>query len=119
MAERFDDILDQGASYSLVATYTNEDGDAVDLTADGWVARVQVRRLQDIDSELLFSAASSGSDPSIVLSADSTITLSIAADASAAIPAGRWPWEMTITDPDGNVIRGYDGKLTVRPRVTA
>ena len=73
--------LDQGSTFSLVLTYKDSNGDAINLT--GYTARMQMRRNHE-DTALIELTTENGR---IALGGSAgTVTLTIAAGDTAALP---------------------------------
>ena len=106
--------IQQGATLSLVATWNDSTGAAVNLT--GYTARLQVRTSYAATSTILSLTSSSG----ITLGgAAGTITITVSATDTAALTA---PWigvyDLELVSGSGVVTRLLEGTATVSPEVT-
>jgi hypothetical protein len=113
MAKLYNDIIDQGASYELEATWTDANGDVIDIS--GYTVAFAIKRtFADADDIIRFTEA----DEEVTINGpEGTITILISPADTGGMPAGRWPWDLLITDPaTGRANRVFDGHVTVRPR---
>lgn len=108
MAIKANLVIDQGTSYSTSITLVNDQGETANLT--GYSANSQLRKT--------FSSSNSHTFSTSVDVASSIITLSLNANQTANIVAGRYVYDVFLTDTDGTVSRIVEGIVTVTPRVT-
>lgn len=99
-------VIDQGATFSTSITLTDEDGNAMDLT--GYSAAAQMRRHYTSSTKYDFN----------VNLAESRIELRMTANSTTSIAAGRYVYDVEMTDPTGNIERVLEGIVTVTPNVT-
>lgn len=106
-------IIDQGGEFRRTITYTDSDGNLVDLSA--YSAEATGR--DGYDGSEIFNITSAGGG--IILGgALGTIVLLLDAAATAAMDAGRGVWDLHLTDGSGNIIKLLRGTVTVRAGVT-
>lgn len=105
--------LKAGATWDLVMTLTDADGVAIDLT--GAAARLQAR--VDADSAAVLTL-DSADDTLAIDEAEGAITWAIAAETSAAVPAGRYLADLRITYADARVDISEDLILRILPAYT-
>ena len=104
-------VCPQGATFDRVARMT-VGGTAFDLT--GYTARMQVRETYDSTATLVSLTTGSG----ITLGGTAgTISWTISATASAAIPDGNFVYALELVNGT-EVTRLLQGKFTVTPEVT-
>jgi hypothetical protein len=107
--------IQQGATLSLTATWTDSTGAAVNLT--GYTARMQVRSAYDATTTIL-SLTSGAGDITLGGSAG-TIAITASATVTAALTA---PWtgvyDLELVSGGGVVTRLLEGPATVSPEVT-
>ena len=107
--------IQQGATLSLTATWTDSTGTAVNLT--GYTARMQVRAAYDATTTIL-SLTSGAGDITLGGSAG-TIAITASATVTAALTA---PWtgvyDLELVSGGGVVTRLLEGPATVSPEVT-
>lgn len=106
--------LYQGATFSYVLTWrTGSPSAAVNLTS--YTARMQARTSPDASSPVLSLTTGNG----ITLGGSAgTITLSRSAAQTAALPAGRYLYDLELESAGGVVTRLVEGVLTIWPEVT-
>ena len=101
-------VIDQGASFETTVNLTDDNGDAVDLT--GYSAAGQIRK---------HYTSSSATNMTIVLGgANGTVTMALSANATANLVAGRYVYDVELTDTSSSVSRIFEGIVTVTPQVT-
>jgi len=102
-------VVDQGATFQTTINLTDDNGDLVDLT--GYQGASQVRKH--------YTSSSASANISVTLGdANGTITLSMSANATANLIAGRYVYDVELTDPSNTVSRVIEGIITVTPQVT-
>jgi len=110
----YDITIEQGATFSLSATWKDSTGSAVNLT--GYTARMQVRHFKDSTTTL---ANLTTENNGIVLGAAlGTITVTITATATAAMPALEAFYDLELQSAGGVVTRLLQGKATISREVT-
>lgn len=108
MAEKTNLVIDQGSTYSSNVVLKDINGDPVPLS--GYTANSQMRRWYT-SSNVTASFATS------INTATGTITLSLSSAQTAAIPSGRYVYDVEISD--GSIVtRVAEGIVTVTPEVT-
>ena len=100
--------MDQGADFSVTVYYNTENGDPKDLT--GWTSRSQLRKSY-------YSTTATSLTANITDAANGEITLSLTANTTANIKAGRYVYDLEVANA-GSVIRVIEGIITVMPEVT-
>ena len=107
-AARYDITVDQGSDFALQLVI-KEDGVAKNL--DAWSVRASFRKTLESGTAYTLGAAKGETTGSV--------TLSLQADASTAIPAGTYLYDFEIyeTSP-GQILRILNGNLTLRREVT-
>ena len=101
-------LVDQGATFSTAVTLTDDDGNLVDL--DGYQAAGQIRKH--------YTSSNSTSLTITLGGANGTVTMSLSANATANLVAGRYVYDVELTTPSGDVSRIFEGVITVTPQVT-
>lgn len=107
MATKSNLVIDQGATFSTDLTLTDENGDVLNLI--GYTANSQIRKWYTSTNSVSFSA-STNTDAGIV-------TLSLTANQTAALTAGRYVYDVEISDGT-TISRIVEGIVTVTPNVT-
>lgn len=108
MAIKANLILDQGADYVTTLNVTDDDGNAIDLT--GYTGAAQMRRHYTSVTAYNFTVTINASQ--------GTVNLSLTANTSNTIPAGRYVYDCELTDNTGKKSRLVEGIVTVTPQVT-
>lgn len=112
-AGRYDLTIEQGATLARTITWTDSNGDAVDLT--GYTAEAQGRASYEATVYAWRITSSSG----ITLGGIAgTIALLMTAATTAALSPHRGVWDLELTAPDGTVTRLLEGAYTVRAEAT-
>lgn len=110
MARYLDIALDQGATLSQKINY--QDTNKANISLAGFNVRAQMRRSQ-------YSANAISITTTVSDETNGEVTLSLAANVTAAIKPGRWFYDVEAnTASDATVIRLVEGIITVMPGVT-
>lgn len=108
MATKANLFIDQGATFETVLTLTDEDGNILDLSSSN--AASQMRKSYSSSLAAQFST-------SINVSAGE-ITLSLSANQTGNLVAGRYVYDVELTDAANSVTRIVEGIVTINPQVT-
>lgn len=100
MATKKNLIIDQGADYSVNVAFS------LDLTE--YTGTAQIRKTYTSSSFYSFDVTTSNDG----------ITLSLSANTSGSIPAGRYVYDAVVASNTGDVTRIVEGIVTVTPSVT-
>ncbi len=108
MAIKANIVVDQGSSFSTSINITDTSDTVIDLT--GYTGAAQMRK----------HYTSSNSTPFVVniMPADGEVRLSLTANTTTALVAGRYVYDVELTDSNGVVSRIVEGIVTVTPNVT-
>lgn len=108
MAIKANLFIDQGATYATQLALTDTDGTAVNLT--GYTAAAQMRKHYTSSNAVSFNTT---------ISAESgSVTLALSANATANLTAGRYVYDVELTDSLGRISRIVEGIVTISPNVT-
>lgn len=108
MASKANLVIDQGSVFYANLLLTNENGDLIDL--NGFVANSQIRRwYTSLTAVSTFTTS--------INTISSAIVLSLNSDQTSLIPAGRYVYDVEITD-GLETLRIIEGIVTVTPEVT-
>ena len=107
MATKANLVIDQGATFSTDLTLTDENGDALNL--NGYSSNSQLRKWYTSSNSVAFSTA--------VNTDSGVITLSLTSDQTANIAAGRYVYDVEISNGT-TISRVVEGIITVTPNVT-
>lgn len=108
MAIKANLIIDQGTDYSTSITLTDDEGGVTTLT--GYTANGQIRKT--------FSSSNSVSFAMTITEETGVVTMSLTSNQTANMAAGRYVYDVFLTDPYSLVSRIVEGIVTVTPRVT-
>ena len=108
MATKANLLLDQGSTFSTTITLTDENGDPLDLT--GYSGRAQIRKHSSSNTAYDFTVD--------LANTTGEVTLSMSANGTAAIPGGRYLYDVELIDHSNNVVRILEGIISVDPEIT-
>jgi hypothetical protein len=108
MAIKANLIIDQGSTYSTVIDVTDDNDVPIDLT--GYSGSAQIRKHYSSSNSVHFSVGIIPTDGGVVLSLSSTQT--------SALRAGRYVYDVELTNSSNVVSRIVEGIVTVTPQVT-
>jgi hypothetical protein len=100
--------IDQGTTYSLTITVSDQNGDVKDLT--DYTVRGQLRKSY-------YSNASTNFTASATSPTDGEITISLTATQTSALKAGRYVYDIEI-ESDEETLRVLEGIVVINPEVT-
>jgi len=108
MAIKANIVIDQGSTFATSINITDTSDSVIDLT--GFTGQAQMRK----------HYTSSNSVPFVVniLPADGEVRLSLTSNTTTTIPAGRYVYDVELTDNNGIISRIVEGIVTVTPNVT-
>ena len=103
-------FIDQGATFTTTLTINDANGSALDLT--GYTAIAQIRKSP--------SSSISDSFTATFVSPRTTgqITISLTDTQTTALEAGRYNYDVLITDSGGTKTRVVEGIATINPSVS-
>ena len=108
MALKADILIEQGATFSTSIDVTDNDGVPTNLT--GFTAAAQMRKH--------YTSANAFTFTSSVVANAGIVTLSMNANTTNSITAGRYVYDCELTDTNGVVSRLIEGIVTITPGVT-
>jgi len=108
MAIKANIVIDQGSTWQTSINVTDDNEVAINLT--GYTAAAQMRKHYTSTNAYSFTTSIS---PSLGI-----VTLSMSANTSASIPAGRYVYDCELTDAAGKITRLVEGIVTITPGVT-
>jgi len=103
-------FIDQNADFTTTVTINDSNGSALDLTS--YTALAMIRKTYQSTTATTFT--------STFVSPRTTgqITISLTDTQTAALEAGRYVYDLVITDSSGNKTRVVEGIATVNPSVS-
>jgi hypothetical protein len=108
MAIKANLVIDQGTDYSTSISLQNDEGESANLV--GYTANAQLRKTYSSSNAHTFTAS--------VDDAAGLVLLSLTDTQTANITAGRYVYDVYLTDSSGIVSRIVEGIVTITPRVT-
>lgn len=108
MAQIQNIYIDQGTTFSLSLGVNDQFGDPKDLT--DYTAAAQMRKSYYTSTSIDFTAE-------VSLPEDGEVTISLTAEETSAIKAGRYVYDIEITG-DGETLRVLEGIVVINPEVT-
>jgi hypothetical protein len=103
-------FINQGANFTTTVTISDSDGDALDLTS--YTALAQIRKTYE---------STTATDFTSTFDADRTtgkITISLTDTQTSGLDAGRYVYDLLITDASSVKTRVVEGIATVNPSVS-
>lgn len=107
MAEKFNFTVDQGSTFLKPFNIKDANNDPVDLS--GHTANSQMRKTYTSSTSYQFTAN---------VQSNGVIYLSMSANTTGSIPAGRYVYDIETTSNTGIITRVLEGIVTVSPEVT-
>jgi hypothetical protein len=108
MGTKVNIVIDQGTDFATTVSLTNSDGVQLDLT--GMSASSQLRKTFSSSNATAFTAALANNTGSLTLSMNNATTSSLA--------AGRYVYDVELTDSGAVKSRILEGMVTITPEVT-
>lgn len=108
MATKANLIIDQGATYQVSLDITDEEDQVIDLT--GYTGAAQIRKHYTSSNSVSFSVT--------VVPVDGVVQLSLSANQTSTIAAGRYVYDVELTNQSGVISRVVEGIVTVTPQAT-
>ena len=106
MATKADLVVDQGSTYNTSVSLFDQYGEPLFLA--GYTCAAQIRKWYTSSNSISFGTAL----------ANGVITLSLSSNQTGAMTAGRYVYDVELTDASNNVSRVLEGIVTVTPQVT-
>ncbi len=108
MATKVNLVVDQGTHFTTNVTLTNDDGTAFDLT--DYSAASQIKK---------HYTSSNATNVTVTLGGNTGVmTLTMNNYTTSTFSAGRYVYDVELTDPDGVISRIVEGIVTISPQVT-
>lgn len=106
MALKANMVIDQGSTFSSMIEILDENDDPINVA--NYTARGQIRKHYSSTNAVSFSTALS----------NGSLVISLTANQTANIVAGRYVYDIELVDPANTVARILEGIVTVTPEVT-
>ena len=101
--------IDQGTTFTVTITVTDDTGSARNLT--NYTARSQMRKSYYTTANTAFTA-------NLLSPSDGTISLDLSATQTSALKAGRYVYDVELVSNTATVERIIEGIVTIYPEVT-
>lgn len=108
MAIKANLIIDQGTTYSTSIDIADDNDMPIDLT--GYTGSAQIRKHYSSSNSTPFSVS--------IDSADGVVTLSLTSTQTRSLTAGRYVYDVELTNTSNVVSRIVEGIVTITPQVT-
>lgn len=108
MAIKANLLVDQGSTFVTTLNITDSDDNPLDLTS--YTGAAQLRKHHTSSNSTSFTVVTSGNT--------GVLTLSLSANSTANLTAGRYMYDVEIIDSSSNVTRVVEGIVTVTPNIT-
>jgi hypothetical protein len=108
MGTKVNIVIDQGTDFATTVSLTDSDGEQLNLT--GMSAASQIRKT--------FSSSNSTAFTTALANNNGTLTLSLTNSITSALAAGRYVYDVELTDSAAVKSRILEGMVTVTPEVT-
>lgn len=107
MAQKVNIVLDQGTTFSTTYEFTDDNGDPIDFSV--YTGAAQMRKSYTTSTYYPFTVG---------LGNTGIISLSMSPANTSLITAGRYVYDLEVTDQSGVTSRLVEGIVTVTPQVT-
>lgn len=107
MAQKVNIVLDQGTTFNTDFTFLNDQDDPIDFTT--YTGASQMRKSYTSSTAYTFTVS---------LGNNGIVAISMNAATTSSITAGRYLYDLEVTDTNGVVSRLVEGIVTVTPQVT-
>ena len=107
MATKVNLVVDQGTTFVSQITFNNEEGNTINFST--YTGAGQIRKHYSSSNSTSFSVS---------LSANGVITLQLTANQTSNLVAGRYVYDLEVTDSSNQISRLIEGIVTVTPNVT-
>jgi hypothetical protein len=108
MATKANLVIDQGATFSVSIDIMDDDDQVIDLT--GYTGAAQIRKHFTSSNSVAFTVTTAP--------VDGVVTLSLTANQTSGLIAGRYVYDVELTNSSNVISRVVEGIVTVTPQVT-
>jgi len=106
MATKANISIDQGTTFNTIISLTDDSGNPLDLSV--YTAESQIRKSYSSSNAVNFNISLSLGE----------ITLSLDSNTSGNLTAGRYVYDVIVTDSSNTITRVVEGIVTVNPSVS-
>lgn len=107
MATKVNLVVDQGTTFVSQITFNDENGNTINFSS--YTGQAQMRK---------HFTSSNSTSFSLTLGSNGVITLQLTANQTGNLVAGRYVYDLEVTDTSNQISRLIEGIVTVTPNVT-
>lgn len=107
MATKVNLVVDQGTTFTTSITFNDENGNTINFST--YSGSAQMRK---------HFTSSNSTSFSVSLTSNGVVTLSLTANQTGNLVAGRYVYDLEVTDQSNQISRLIEGIVTVTPNVT-
>ena len=107
MATKVNLVVDQGTTFTTSITFNDENGNTINFSTYSGAA--QMRKHFTSSNSTVFE---------VLLTSNGVVTLSLTANQTGNLVAGRYVYDLEVTDSSNQISRLIEGIITVTPNVT-
>lgn len=107
MATKVNLVVDQGTTFTTSITFNDETGNTINFST--YTGAAQLRKHFTSSNSVNFTVA---------LTSNGVVTLGLTANQTANLVAGRYVYDLEVTDSSNLISRLIEGIVTVTPNVT-
>ena len=107
MATKVNLVVDQGTTFTTSITFNDENGNTINFST--YSGSAQMRK---------HFTSSNSTSFSVSLTSNGIVTLSLTANQTGNLVAGRYVYDLEVTDQSNQISRLIEGIVTVTPNVT-
>jgi len=107
MATKVNLVVDQGTTFTTSITFNDETGNTINFSTYSGSAQMRKHFTSSNSTSFAVSLASNG-----------VVTLSLTANQTGNLVAGRYVYDLEVTDQSNQISRLIEGIVTVTPNVT-
>jgi len=108
MAVNYNIAIDQGATYDKQFLFVNDGSNTV-IDMSTYTANAALKQTYSSNAAYVFSTN---------MAANGVVTISMSANTSSQVPAGRYVWDLVVSSNTGVVSRLLEGIATIVSRVS-
>lgn len=107
MATKVNLVVDQGTTFTTSITFNDENGNTINFST--YSGSAQMRKHFTSSNSTTFSVS---------LTSNGVVTLGLTANQTGNLVAGRYVYDLEVTDQSNQISRLIEGIVTVTPNVT-
>lgn len=107
MATKVNLVVDQGTTFSTSITFNDENGNTINFST--YSGSAQMRKHYTSSNSTVFTVS---------LTSNGVVTLQLTANQTGNLVAGRYVYDLEVTDSSNQISRLIEGIVTVTPNVT-